>query len=149
MLEHFEKLRHNSVHSDVTVTYDKAPYECHMHSAILAASSKFYAEAIADNKAIDDVTKELFSDVTMHSPDTNRQVSQGICSYFYTGKIPISAKTARSLLAIAHLLRLDDVTDGCSEFLESILSIQSVIPTVHVANIFECEKLKVFLPSAR
>lgn len=145
MLEHFDKLRHNSTYTDVIITFDKAPCQCHLHSAIVAASSKYFAEAIADGKTINDITNGLFVDVTLHPLVVNQQISQGLFSYFYTGKVPVSAKSAPALLVASHLLRLDGVTEGCAEFLQSILSTQNVIQILHMANTCECEKLKVTL----
>lgn len=123
MLEHFQKLRANSRHDDVTVTSRDAPFRA--HKAILAAASSYFRDVITDDEKQIEMTNSV------------------LLSYLYSGIVSVSGDSVKSLIDHAETLGLRDVTEGCAEFMEGSLSANNAVDYHRVADKYRCQKLKV------
>ncbi|XP_039267392.2 kelch-like protein 26 isoform X2 [Styela clava] len=144
MLEHFEKLRSHTRHTDVIVNSPNTSLKFPAHTVLLVASSKFFAEKLVNcNDVIKtDVTTD--GDVTheVQAPDYKDSILQGMLHYFYTAKVSVTSHNVRHLMDAASSFKCSDVIEGCAEYLERTISVQNCIEIQSTAEKYDCSHLK-------
>ena len=113
MAQHFElteslnKLRHQNVFCDVTISFGKRCFP--VHKAVLVASSNYF------NAMFTSGFQEASCDkVTMHG---NPHIFDILLQFIYTGELVLQLETAAKVLEMACYLQLDNATKSCAAFL--------------------------------
>ncbi|XP_065213646.1 kelch-like protein 5 isoform X2 [Planococcus citri] len=119
--------------TDVTlVAGDKS---INAHKVVLCATSDYFAAMFTTN-----LKESSQSEVILHEMDG--EILYKLILYCYTGKIDLHEDTVESMLAIASILQLGEVTRACCSFLKKQLHPSNCIGICLFADRQGCDDLK-------
>ncbi len=130
-LEGLRALQKSGNFTDVTLVAGDA--EVSAHKSVLAACSPyFYAMFTGFEESRRDR-------VTLSQIDPDALAT--LVDYVYTGQVDVTEENVQMLLTVANILQLDDVRDGCCEFLQSQLHPTNCLGIKAFANLHGCVEL--------
>lgn len=106
-----------------------------VHRAVLASSSDYFRVMFTTNY----VEKEQ---KTIKINGIEAVAMEEILHYLYSGEAHLQTHTTQHILSAANLFQLNDLRDGCAEFMAKKLDIDNCIGIHFFAQAHECENLE-------
>ena len=136
-MEVMNELRNNGQLCDVTLVAGNV--EVAAHRSILAASSPYFYAMFTG-------FQEKYKDkVTLM--DVDPEALQSLVDYCYRSEIVVSEANVQALLPAANLLQMNDVREGCCEFLKAQICTSNAIGFRDFGDIHGCANLVQFCDS--
>lgn len=132
VLQNLNSLRRNSRFCDVEIIAGDKVMKA--HRAILAASSPYFHAMFTGGLA-----EQQQGSVELHSVAPH--ILDQLLDFIYSGSIPIDQSNVQELIVAADMLELNEVVEGCTEYMKRELHDTNAIGIYRFADGHNCEDL--------
>ncbi|KAH8381180.1 actin-binding protein IPP [Drosophila serrata] len=134
VLSNLNQLREQSRFCDVDIVAGGATLSA--HRAVLSAASAYFEAMFRPELGLNEVKQKS---VVLHTIDGD--ILHILLDFIYTGRCEITQSNVQELLAAADMLQLNEVVDGCCEFLCRELHASNALGILRFAEAHNCESL--------
>ncbi|XP_068150362.1 actin-binding protein IPP [Drosophila tropicalis] len=136
VLSNLNQLREQSRFCDVEISAGEATFNA--HRAVLSAASAYFEAMFRPELGLNESNPNQKS-VVLHTIDGD--ILHILLDFIYTGRCEITQSNVQELLAAADMLQLNEVVDGCCEFLCRELHATNALGILRFAEAHNCESL--------
>lgn len=122
----FEEMRRKGKFCDLTIKVQNQPITAHR---IIVAAGIPYFQSVFDCAESNSEEKEIEV-----QDNLDPKALESLILFAYTSKVDITTENVQSLLVTAKFLKLDEISDSCTEFLSERLSIHNVSQARELAS---------------
>lgn len=134
LLKNLNLLRIDSRFCDVELIAGKSVINA--HRVVLSASSPYFEAMFRPELGLCEAKKRT---VTLHSISPN--ILKLLMDFIYTNKVEITQNNVQELLAAADMLQLNEVVEGCCEYLVRELHSSNALGILRFAEAHSCTEL--------
>lgn len=134
VLQNLNVLRQDTRFCDVEIIAGKSIINA--HRVVLSASSPYFEAMFRPDLGLSEGKQKT---VTLHSIDSC--ILKQLIEFIYTGKVEIDQKNVQELMAAADMLQINEVVDGCCEYLVRELHPSNALGILRFAEAHACETL--------
>ncbi|XP_060661469.1 actin-binding protein IPP isoform X2 [Drosophila nasuta] len=134
VLANLNQLREQSRFCDIEIVAGESTFNA--HRAILSAASAYFEAMFRPELGLNEVKQKS---VVLHTIDGD--IFFILLDFIYTGRCEITQSNVQELLAAADMLQLNEVVDGCCEFLCRELHATNALGILRFAEAHNCESL--------
>lgn len=133
VLFNLNNLREKNRFCDVEIIAGNVKLHC--HKSVLSASSIYFEAMFRPEFGLEGKQKSI----VLHT--LNPEILKHIIDFIYTGKVHISQDYVQELFAAADMLQLQEIVDGCCDFLCNELHPSNALGILRFAQTHNCDFL--------
>lgn len=129
-------LREQNRFCDVEIVAGLGNVKYQAHKSVLSASSVYFEAMFRPEFGLNEGKQKC---IVLHT--LNHEILKLIIDFIYTGKVQISQDYVQELFAAADMLQLQEIVDGCCDFLCNELHPSNALGILRFAQTHNCETL--------